>query len=402
MGKIKTFANPFRPGAGHPPPYLAGRGKETAEFMKLLDQEVILQNAVLTGLRGVGKTVLLDTRFKPLAVSNGWLWVGTDLGESASLSESHIATRLITDLAVATSHITVGVEQTSTIGFAPQSKNVQLNYMTLMKIFHNSPGLTSDKLRTVLEFVWRCGKETDSRGIIFAYDEAQNLTDHAGKDQFPLSLMLDCFQYLQKKGVPFFLLMTGLPTLFPKLVETRTFAERMFHVMTLDRLSKEESREAIVRPIADQKCPIKLDDPAVNLIIQQTGGYPYFIQFLCKETFDSFLTQREAGVELPAVHIDDVMRKLDTDFFSGRWSRATDRQRELLRVVAQLENCDREFTLQEVSAKSAELLARPFSASQISQMFTKLGENGLIYKNRHGKYAFAVPLLHEFINRQEE
>jgi hypothetical protein len=67
------FANPFRPGAGHPPPYLAGREEEKREFSQLLEQQPILTNLVLTGLRGVGKTVLLET-FKPIAISRSWLW----------------------------------------------------------------------------------------------------------------------------------------------------------------------------------------------------------------------------------------------------------------------------------------------------------------------------------------
>ncbi len=101
--------NPFRPGAGHMPPYLAGRQHETEEFERLLKQDVILENLVLTGLRGVGKTVLLDT-FKPLAIERGWLWVGTDLSESTSITEERIALRLITDLSVVTSSITVATQ----------------------------------------------------------------------------------------------------------------------------------------------------------------------------------------------------------------------------------------------------------------------------------------------------
>ena len=80
------FKNPYRPGAGHMPPYLAGRQREYAEFDRLLAQEEIFENLVLTGLRGVGKTVLLET-FKPRAMSRGWLWATADLSESASISE---------------------------------------------------------------------------------------------------------------------------------------------------------------------------------------------------------------------------------------------------------------------------------------------------------------------------
>ena len=81
----RVVENPFRPGAGHMPPYLAGRENEKKEFARLLEQDVILENMVMSGLRGVGKTVLLET-LKPLAMQQRCLWVGTDLSESTSVS----------------------------------------------------------------------------------------------------------------------------------------------------------------------------------------------------------------------------------------------------------------------------------------------------------------------------
>ena len=88
------------------PLYLAGREDEKDEFRKLLKQDVILENMVLTGLRGVGKTVLLDT-FKPIAIEADWLWVGTDLTEATSLSEDRVVIRMLADLAVITASIEV-------------------------------------------------------------------------------------------------------------------------------------------------------------------------------------------------------------------------------------------------------------------------------------------------------
>src|SRR6267142_2385002 len=110
------FPNPFRPGAGHMPPYLAGREEEQLEFKRLLDQDVILRNLILTGLRGVGKTVLLET-FKPLAINEGWLWVGTDLSESVGVSEDNLAIRLLSDLALVTSGITMTQDDRQKAGF---------------------------------------------------------------------------------------------------------------------------------------------------------------------------------------------------------------------------------------------------------------------------------------------
>lgn len=278
------------------PPYLAGRSDEEAQFKRLLSQTDILENLVLTGLRGVGKTVLLET-FKPLAIAEGWLWVGTDLSETVSISEANLAVRIITDLAVVTSSFTLKAGEHTAIGFgSADSELVQpVNYAFLSRIYENEPGLVVDKLKAVLEFVWGLVKESGRRGIIFAYDEAQNLADNAGKLQYPLSVMLDVFQSVQRKGIPFMLALTGLPTLFPKLVEARTFAERMFRVVSIDRLDKAATKEAINRPIKDRECPVTFSDPSVENIAELSGGYPYFIQFICREVYDIWVQRLETG-----------------------------------------------------------------------------------------------------------
>lgn len=396
---MKSFSNPFRPGAGHKPPYLAGRESETKDFQRLLKQETILSNIVLTGLRGVGKTVLLEN-WKPLAFAEKWLWVGTDLSESTSVSEDSLVTRLLADLAVVTSSL---ITETSFVGlgFAPsaESRRERLDYAKLNEIYRATPGLVADKLKAILELSWQALHPHGVRGIIFAYDEAQTMSDHAEKEQFPLSTLLDVFQSIQKKGIPFMLVLVGLPTLFPKLVETRTFAERMFEIITLVRLNEEDSRAAIIKPIASAQCPINFTPEGVGLIIETSGGYPYFIQFVCKELYDIFLQRIDIGLPPEGVPIKEITRKLDKDFFAGRWARATDRQRELLSVIATLDHCDEEFSGQEI-VKQAKSMANPFGSSHVNQMLAALGTAGLIYKNRHGKYSFAVPLLGQFILRQ--
>src|SRR2546428_12254495 len=151
----KTITNPFRPGAGHMPPHLAGREYETKEFHQLLEQDTILKNLILTGLRGLGKTVLLE-KFKPIAMQLGWLWAGADLSESTSISEEHLATRLLADLSVVTSSFVVRTEERPRPGFATGTVKVSttLNYAVLKAFYDATPGLVSDKLKGVLEFVW--------------------------------------------------------------------------------------------------------------------------------------------------------------------------------------------------------------------------------------------------------
>lgn len=394
------FANPFRPGAGHMPPYLAGRQQEYREFEHLLEQSVILENMILTGLRGVGKTVLLET-FKPRAIAKGWLWVGTDMSESACVSEETLALRLLADLAIITTNITIADASPRRAGFSAAQEPVRptLSYDVLASMYDSIPGLTSDKIKGVLEFTWSHLQKQDQKQVIFAYDEAQTLSDNAAKEEYPLSVLLDVFQSIQKKGIPFMLVLTGLPTLFPKLVDARTYAERMFRVVTVTRLSNSESRQAITKPIRTARCPISFSDPSVDTICRESGGYPYFIQFICREVFDIFIVQQKEHGAPAAVPVEPIQRKLDTDFFAGRWARVSDRQRELLWVIANLAHPDDEFTIQEVVAHAKTLSVKDFSLSHTNQILVRLAEQGLVYKNRRGKYAFAVPLLGSFILR---
>lgn len=398
-----VFPNPFRPGAGHAPLHLAGRSREVDAFGRLIEQRPVLRNAIITGLRGVGKTVLLD-QLKPRAQQAGWLWTGTDLTESASLTEEKMCRRLITDLSVLLKPIIIKTSETLPLGFAREveTTSTPVDFDDLWKLFERTPGLNEDKIKAVLLSVRTMLAGSNSKGIVFAYDEAQNLSDNSRQDEYPLSILLDTFASIQRDhhNIQFFLVLTGLPTLFPRLNEARTYSERMFDVMLLDKLSAADSREAIQKPIEISSSPITFSSQAVDDIAKMSGGYPYFIQYICKEVFDAWVTQMEAG-EVRSVAEDEIVAKLDQDFFSARWDRATDRQQEFMKVIATLESADTEFTTQEIVAASRKILRKGFSPSHATQILSALLERGLVYRNRHGKYSFAVPLMAAFVSRQD-
>ncbi len=394
------FLNPFRPGAGHTPPYLAGRTAEQETLRKLLKQKVVIQNMILTGLRGSGKTVLLET-FRPIGIQEGWLWVGTDLSESASLTEERMAVRLLTDIALVSSSLVVRVERQQQAGFLNEERVIEhpLTYDVLLTRFQATPGLISDKLKATLEFVWSVLPQSAIAGVVFAYDEAQNLADHVAKNEFPLSLLLEVFQSLQRKNIPFMLVLTGLPTLRGKLVEARTYSERMFHIVFLKPLDAIATGAAITTPTLQPGFPLRFSEEVTNRISAMSGGYPYFIQFICKEVFDAWITKISNG-SVPSVPEVEILAKLDSDFFQARWANASDRQRQLLQVISTLPNSAAEFTVSEIVTSSREGLIKGFSASHVNQMLASLANSGLVYKNRHGKYSLAVPLLSQFILRQ--
>ena len=397
-----SFENPFRPGAGHMPPHLAGRSDEQERFKSLLRQRIITDNLIITGLRGVGKSVLLES-LKPIARSAGWLWVGDDFTESKGLTEERLADSIVTDLSLALAPIFVQTQLKMPIGFNKASKILRkpLEYSDLRWIYDVSPGLPADKLKAVLRHVGVLIAATSFKGVIFAYDEAQNLGDRAQEKEFPLSLLLDVFQSVQKSpgGLAFMLVLTGLPTLFPKLNDTRTYTERMFDIITLDRLNDSASREAITKPVEIAECPIQFTDEIVDAVVEMSGGYPFFIQFICKEIFDTWIVRYQSGQRI-SVPRDEILRKLDQRFFSGRWDNASDRQREFMQVVALLPNAKGEFRVQDVVDMSKESLHKPFNVSNAGMMINTLIQNDFVFRNRRGKYSFAVPLLDQFILRQ--
>jgi len=397
--------NPYRAGAGHSPPYLAGRKAEKVRFRRLLEQEQITQNIVLTGLRGVGKTVLMDLEYKPIAQERKWVWVGNDFSDHAFVDERNLSTRLLTDLSVFTSRMTL--QQTeSAVGFGRKSRQEKaaIDFGLLWKMFDQQPGLIVDKLKATLEFVWGAANSIGAKGVLFAYDEAQVVRDHEESHQFPLATLLETFQSVQRKGMRFMLLLTGLPTLFPKLVESRTYAERMFEVQEIRRLADEESREAILVPLKESD--ISFPPDLVEMIVRRSGGYPYFLQFICRELFDHLRDMGTPSASMSALEpvLDSIIRRMDVDFFGGRWNKLPDRQRDLLACIANLETSEDEFTISEIVGISKRLvtdrkIAKLFRANDVSQMLPRLIEAGLVYRDRHGKYLFAVPLFGEYVRR---
>ena len=155
-----------------------------------------------------------------------------------------------------------------------------------------------------------------------------------------------------------------------------------------------------MKPIQEEGCPITFTEESIRQIEKHSGGYPYFVQFICHEAFDAFVSQITTRSDNPSVPIDEITAKLDSDFFAGRWSRVTDRQRDLLYVVSRLDDPESEFSVQEIVELSRELPVKRFSPSHASQILAALINSGIVFRNRHGKYSFAVPLLGGFIRRQ--
>jgi type II secretory pathway predicted ATPase ExeA len=287
MEQLETFINPFRPGSGQQPPYLAGRQDEQEELLRFLKQAAITDNVILIGVSGAGKTVLLDS-IKPYAQAEGWLWVATDLTGLAGVAEEELAERLIAALSVTSRMIEITADMQESTGIPREQidPRLQLSHDRLMAVYRETPGPTAGKLTAALKFLAPYFGRTGRRGILFAIDEAQNLSAHGANDLASIALLLAVFQEIQNENIPFQLVLAGLPSLWPQVTEARETAQQMFRTVTLKPLSEQESRAAVTIPLSNAPPPSPFSDAVVASIVQHAGGIPLFLQFFAREAFD--------------------------------------------------------------------------------------------------------------------
>ncbi len=396
MDRRVFVENPFRPGAGHTPPYFGGRKDELERFQRLMRQDYATENILVTGLRGFGKTVLLS-QLRTVARENGWLWSGNDLSESASLSEERLAIRILADLASA---LPAQAVTESSVNLLPNEEGDSEDLGTaifdeLRGIYERTPGLTIDRLRAAFMKAISLVKRSKMSGIVLAYDEAQCLFDHADRDEFPMSTLVELVSSLQKQDsvVPVVLVLCGLPQVFDALTATRTYTERMFNVMRLNRLNRDDTLAALAHPLVKLHPPLYPSKDLVLKAAELTGGYPYLIQFFGRELVEQLL-QNGGVMSSEQFPSPSVIERLDAGLFSARWNRTTDKQRDLLQIAARGSNhWGEDFSAAELS----ELSNGEFSSAQANQYLVALCEKGIIYRTRHGRYAFTVPMSESMI-----
>jgi AAA+ ATPase superfamily predicted ATPase len=402
MDRNAYIVNPYRPGAGHAPPFLAGRNEEHHHFRRLMTQSFTTQNVLITGLRGVGKTVLLDS-LRKIAEAEGWIWVGNDLSESSSISEDRLAMRILTDVSEALGRVLSkqegGPQGAEDINDATGKASPHA-FDVLRGIYERAPGLPSDRLKSTLIQLGSLVNRAKARGIVFAYDEAQCLSDYAERNEFPMSMLIETIAALQKReGVSNCLLvLSGLPQVFEQLTETRTYTERMFHVMTLERLSRQDTTEAIVNPLKTLMPPLNASKALIEKVVDLTGGYPYLIQFFGKELVDQ-LVENGGMLNIYDFPSAEVLDRLDAGLFAARWNRTTDKQREALRIIASRPASNQlDFSAAEIAGLAGDSVQN----SHASQMLQSLCDKGLLYRTRHGRYAFTVPMSEFMILRRSK
>ena len=380
-------ANPYAPGAGTKPPALTGRDDEIEAFVVLLErlrQGVAGQSMIVKGLRGVGKTVLLNT-FEDFAVERDWIPIFKECEASTSLPAlvARHCRRVIDDLkptARASRRLRGVVARLSTFTVVdPNGFELRFD----LGRGEAAPDPLGDDFVDLLLEVGALAQER-GRGVVFLLDEVQFLHP----DEFgPFVVGL---HRINQKGLPLTCVAAGLPTLPALAGEAKSYAERLFSYPTIGRLPREAADEALARPAWVRK--VRFSRGALDLAYERTLGYPYFIQEYGKYAWnvgDGTRIDRpdmERAAEL-------AQHALDDGFFLVRAERATDAERRVMRAMAGLG--EPPYATRDV----VRALGKK-SASQLSVQRDSLIRKGLVYSPRTGFLDFTVPMFADYMLRR--
>ena len=382
--------NPFAPGAGTPPPELAGRD-ELRETVRIAIERTRLglptKSILMVGLRGVGKTVLLD-RMRDDAEASGVQTIRIEAPESKSLpailapqlrqallklsrneKAKEFAVRALRGLA----------------GFAKALK-VKYNDIEVGFDFDPEPGLADNgdlehDLQALLEVVGAATKSAGTALAIFI-DELQYVAEEE------LASLITALHRAAQRQLPIILVGAGLPQLRGQMGRAKSYAERLFDFPMIGPLPEAAARIAIEKPVRDQG--VGIDDEALKHIIACTHCYPYFLQEWGKHSWDN--------ADASPITRDDVengsveaIAALDESFFRVRFDRLTPLEKKYLRAMAELGPGPHR------SGDITDELGRTVSA--LAPTRSQLIAKGMIWSPNHGDTAFTVPLFDEFMHR---
>ncbi|WP_206245356.1 AAA family ATPase [Novosphingobium terrae] len=381
--------NPFAPGAGTPPPELAGREdllERNAVALDRIRAGKAARPSILYGLRGVGKTVLLS-RMRDAAEGDGFTIVAIEAPENRSLPGI-----LVPSLRAALLRLdrlkqaSAGVSRAlrALAGFA--KLKVKYTDLEVALDFKPEPGLadSGDLDSDLADLMVAIGEAARERGsaIVLVIDELQYVPEEQ------LAALISALHRANQKQLPVTMLAAGLPQLLGQMGRAKSYAERLFEFIQVDPLDAEAARTAIRIPIEREDEAI--EPAALDAVFEQTRGYPYFLQEWGKHSWD---TAEASPITVDHVELAtrSALAELDASFFRVRFDRLTPAEKRYLRAMASLGAGPHR------SGDIAEALG--VKVSSVAPTRNSLITKGMLYSPAHGDTAFTVPLFDAFMRR---
>jgi Cdc6-like AAA superfamily ATPase len=387
---VDPILNPFAPGAGTPPPELAGRD-EIRETVRIAVERVRrrspTKSVLMVGLRGVGKTVLLD-RMREDAEASEIQTMRIEAPEHRSLPALLAPQLRQALLRLSRNAQAKDLAQRALKGLADFAKALKIKYQDIEVgiDFDPEPGLADNgdlehDLQALLEVAGAAAQKANTALAIFV-DELQYVAEPE------LASLITALHRTAQRREPVILVGAGLPQLRGRMGEAKSYAERLFDFPKIGPLAPPEARIAIAKPVEAQGA--KIDDDALELIIQQTRGYPYFLQEWGKHAWDTAKASPITRNDVETASTTAVAA-LDESFFRVRFDRLTPAEKKYMRAMAELGPGPHR------SGDIAEELGR--NVTSLGPTRSQLISKGMIWSPNHGDTAFTVPLFDEFMRR---
>lgn len=386
--------NPFRPGVGTRPLHLAGRDGPLRRFRATLrsapEQPA---NMRLTGLRGVGKTVLLG-EFERLAEEDGWAAGSLEFKPGHNV-ENSLVDALAALAQRAREQLSRADRLRAAVGTALRaSGSLGLTWGDFTISYTPAADTREEDLTKALFEAVETAVEKGRRGFVLLLDEAQVIRDERDRHgEHPLSLLISSIVGLQRQEVPIGFVLCGLPTLTGNLLRARSYTERMFRGEEIGSLGPDDARAAFVEPLAETP---GLDATAdlVEEVIAEVEGYPYFIQLWGAELWDaaSLAELRTLSIDLLRATREDIYRRLDIDFYEPRVATLTPAEQDVLLATAL---CDYPPL---VVSQLNEAVAK--SPANINVLLGRLVEAGVLYRVQKGRYDYTAPKFRDYLVRR--
>lgn len=383
--------NPFNPGSGSRPPFLAGRDNELSAFRKLLESvtDGRNENMILTGLRGTGKTVLLD-EFNKICHEKKFFPIKRSQFNSKYNDPEQFYEAVKYDLSSAVSTLSgkrLVKQKLGAVGSALKPKSVGVP-----GVFYYEPSYArktvpfENLLEDYLSNNWSLFKKNGYNGVVFLLDEFHQISDDPSKSFYVLGDFVGAINELQKNGYPYYLVLAGLPKLSLNVKNARSYSERMFRTIVLENLSKNDAALAISKPLKDS--PHRFSRDMIDAVVHDTDRYPYFIQFYCKEIIDNISKKR---IVLKDYHTlrPIIVKQLETSFFDPRIDNLTATEQKLLVSMAKISTHDLMF--------KDIIVASDINRNSLSKYMERLEKKGLIYNHKYGVYRFSLPMLRNYV-----
>lgn len=385
--------NPFRPGVGLRPLHLAGRDAAIRRFLAMLraapEQPA---NMRMTGLRGVGKSVLLK-EFADQATERAWEPALLELEPRHNTDEAiHEA---LAGLSGRTREAISRRERLkAAAGRAAQATGgVSMSWGEISLTFAPGPGDRGAELAKDLFDLTDVALRGGRSGVVVLLDEAQVIRDDRDRDgQHPLSTLLSAVAMLQRAEIPLGLVVCGLPTLTGNLLRARSYTERMFRGEEIDSLAREEAEQALTAPLANT--PLEIDDEVAGEVVDEVEGYPYFVQLWGAELWDGAEaadTTVATRALLDAVR-PEIYRRLDIDFYDTRVATLTPAEQDVL-----LASADCPYPPLTVADLNYVVEKAP---GNVNVLVGRLVEAGVLYRVRKGRYEYTAPKFREYLERR--